>query len=219
MPSINARVPSSNGGTSNTPNGPFIINFVTPCNDSKNSATDFGPASNPIYPSGMPVPPATVSTVMVSPLSMGPLGNDAAQTASTGTTNCLPFALACSINSFAVSTILSSTNDDPMGMSMARRNVNANPPQSNKTSILSNNPLMTGNFVDTLDPPIMAAIFCGGAVVSIVDATFLKSKYASSLATRAPIPHNLGSSKDGTPAVLACARWQVPKASFTYPSA
>lgn len=50
-------------------------------------------------------------------------------------------------------------------------------------------------------------------------ASVLKSKKATSEATKQPTPHFSLGNKAGTPLTLACARCAVPKASLMYASA
>mmetsp|Transcript_41387 Transcript_41387/g.81086 ORF Transcript_41387/g.81086 Transcript_41387/m.81086 type:complete len:243 (+) Transcript_41387:399-1127(+) len=206
--STNPIVPWSNGETSNTPMGPFKTSFVVPTRIVLKSSTVFGPTSRPIHPSSIPSPtPGTVSNSLVSLSSMGLDGNDWEQRASTGRINLLFLLLAASINSLAVSISSSSKRLLPMLQPAAFRKVKASPPPRTKMSTTSSKPFMTGNFVDTLLPPITA-------VMDEFDPTLLKSKYEISDLTSLPIPHISGGRSAGTPVTLACARWAVPKASL-----
>mmetsp|Transcript_25514 Transcript_25514/g.36335 ORF Transcript_25514/g.36335 Transcript_25514/m.36335 type:complete len:239 (+) Transcript_25514:288-1004(+) len=210
--STNPRVPISNGGISKTPMGPLKTIFLMPFSEPSKSSTVLGPTSRPIHPSSIPWPGTKSNVAVPSIVVLGSFGNSFAQTASIGSTIFLFFDLASSISCFAVSIMLSSTRLFPIVIPCAFKNVKASPPPKINVSTCSRRPLMTGNFVETFDPPMMAATSSSGP-------SELKSRYEISEATRHPTPQSSGCIKAGTPVTLAWALWQVPNASLMYASA
>ena len=108
----------------------------------------------------------------------------------------------------AIWTLLSSTRESPTSYPFAFRKVLAIPPPTRSTSALANKLSTTPILSEILAPPRMATKGRSGS------ATALPRKAISfSIKEPATAGRYLA-----TPAVDACARWAVPKASLTYTS-
>mmetsp|Transcript_11462 Transcript_11462/g.27381 ORF Transcript_11462/g.27381 Transcript_11462/m.27381 type:complete len:254 (-) Transcript_11462:645-1406(-) len=193
-----SKVPEANFSISKTPIGPFMMTVLAVERASFCCWVVSGPLSSPIHPSGI----ASAETTLDSASAEKAL----AITMSLGRRMVLSSFSALAMTSFAVSTKSSSTKEVPTSSPLAFRNVNTIPPPMMTVSHLSRRASKTVILVETFDPPTMAIIGFSPLVTA-------PSRYSSSFAKRNP--ETDGWRNFVTPSVEACARWAVPKASFT----
>mmetsp|Transcript_49991 Transcript_49991/g.58343 ORF Transcript_49991/g.58343 Transcript_49991/m.58343 type:complete len:253 (-) Transcript_49991:450-1208(-) len=191
-------VPLLNASNSKTPMGPFMMTVLQSARAAFWAAVESGPLSRPIQPSG--ISRADTTCVLASLL------NASAMTISVGRMISFPSFSALAKTCLAVSTKSSSTRDVPTPYPWAFKKVKTIPPPMITLSHFSRRASRTVIFDETLDPPTMAAM-------GFSPLEMAPSRYSSSLARRNP--DTAGERNLVTPSVEACARWAVPKASFT----
>src|SRR6266545_2633288 len=192
--SATARVPAANGGSSNTPIGPFQNTVLAGRNASVKAATVRGPMSRPSRSAGI----ASASTTPESASA----ANRSAATMSTGSSIRSP---PRSSSSRQVSTISASSRDLPTSYPRALRNVKHIPPPISSRSTFGKSASMTASLSETLAPP--STTMYGRSGLST-------SRRSTSTSRSTSQPAKCGRSR-GTSYTLACLRCRAPNASLT----
>src|SRR6266508_239282 len=192
--SATARVPAANGGSSNTPIGPFQNTVLAGRNASVKAATVRGPMSRPSRSAG-------IASAATTPESAS-AANRSAATMSTGSSIRSP---PRSSSSRQVSTISASSRDLPTSYPRALRNVKHIPPPISSRSTLGKSASMTASLSETLAPP--STTMYGRSGLST-------SRRSTSTSRSTSQPAKCGSSR-GTSYTLACLRCRAPNASLT----
>ena len=197
MASATPKVPLANGFFSKRPIGPFQKTVFAPTNAEENSATERGPMSSAMVPSGI----ALTSTV-VPELASSPL----ATTTSRGSSTLTFFAFALSSRVRASGSLSASIFEACTLVPLAARKVLAIAPPITSVSICCRSDSMTAILSETLAPPRTATYGLSAPVTSLPSA-------AISFSRRKPQPRSRNSL--AMPWTLACARCTAPKASST----
>src|SRR6266542_1209073 len=192
--SATARVPAANGGSSNTPIGPFQNTVLGGRNASVKAATVRGPMSRPSRSAG-------IASAATTPESAS-AANRSAATMSTGSSIRSP---PRSSSSRQVSTISASSRDLPTSYPRALRNVKHIPPPISSRSTFGKSASMTASLSETLAPP--STTMYGRSGLST-------SRRSTSTSRSTSQPAKCGRSR-GTSYTLACLRCRAPNASLT----